>query len=304
MAPAKPTYDSVDIPARAGSDDGLDLFEEPASKRFTTLLCVNLGLLLFACGGLTYLTHGWDPTAFLCTAGYVMCGLGFALPTCMGGAAEEAKLKAFEPACKGLYTFVGALLNALGLAMGIAGSLMYSPTVNRVMYRLDEEREFDFMRDFANIIWAISFFLFPVGVGLFLAERKMTLSAYNASARKPPPTVFDKNLRVLFWSFVMLCVCAVGGVFFCFDEQPGWELTACVLFGVAGCIKLSLLAVEVKEMCEERARGAERGGADSARSSVAGFDGNEGSPLLRGSPTIAPSAHTSDLLGDPTLAKP
>jgi hypothetical protein len=188
--------------------------------------------------------------------------------------------------------------------MGIVGSLMYSPTVNRVMYRLDEEREFDFMRNFANIIWAISFFLFPVGVGLFLAERKMTLSAYNASVHKPPPSVYDKNLRVLFWSFVMLCVCAVGGVFFCFDEQPGWELTACVLFGVAGCIKVSLLVVEVKEMCEERARGTGGEGTDSVSSSVAGFGGNEGSPLLRGSPTIAPSAHTSDLLGDPTFAKP
>ena len=273
MAPAKPTYASVDIPARARSDDGSDLFEEPASKRITTLLCVNLGLLLFACGGLTYLTHGWDPTAFLCTAGYVMCGLGLALPACMGGA-EEEKLRAFEPACKGLYTFLGTLLNALGLAMGIAGSLMYSPTVNRMMYRLDEEREFDFMRDFANIIWAISFFLFPLGVGLFLAERKMTLTAYNAAARKPPPTIYDKNLRVLFWSFVMLCVCAVGGVFFCFDEQPGWELTACVLFGVAGCITVSLLAVEVKEMCEARApgRGARRrtARAGRARRSAAG----------------------------------
>ena len=41
MAPAKPTYDSVDIPPRAGSDDGSDLFEEPASKRITMLLCVN-----------------------------------------------------------------------------------------------------------------------------------------------------------------------------------------------------------------------------------------------------------------------
>ena len=303
MAPAKPTYDSVVIPPRAGSDDGSDLFEEPASKRITMLLCVNTGLLLFACGGLTYLTHGWDPTAFLCTAGYVMCGLGLALPACMGGA-EEEKLKEFEPACKGLYTFVGTLLNALGLAMGIVGSLMYSPTVNRVMYRLDEEREFDFMRNFANIIWAISFFLFPVGVGLFLAERKMTLSAYNASVHKPPPSVYDKNLRVLFWSFVMLCVCAVGGVFFCFDEQPGWELTACVLFGVAGCIKVSLLVVEVKEMCEESARGTGGEGTDSSRSSVAGFGGNEGSPLMRGSPIIAPSAHTSDLLGDPTFAKP
>ena len=77
-----------------------------------------------------------------------------------------------------------------------------------------------------------------------------------------------------------------------------------MLFGVAGCIKVSLLAVEVKEMCEARARGAGGEASDGARrSSAAERGGNEGSPLLRGSPTIAPSAHTSDLLGDPSFAK-
>jgi hypothetical protein len=101
----------------------------------------------------------------------------------------------------------------------------------------------------------------------------------------------------------MLCVCAVGGVFFCFDEQPGWELTACVLFGVAGLIKVSLLAVEVKEMCGARARGAGEAADGARRSSAAERGGNEGSPLLRGSPNIAPSAHTSDLLGDPSFVK-
>ena len=149
-----------------------------------------------------------------------MCGLGLALPACMGGA-EEEKLRAFEPACKGLYTFLGTLLNAHTLAMGIAGSLMYSPTVNRMMYRLDEEREFDFMRDFANIIWAVSFFLFPLGVGLFLAERKMTLTAYNAARASRRPRFTTRTCACSSGRFVMLCVCAVGGVFFCFDEQPG-----------------------------------------------------------------------------------
>ena len=116
-------------------------------------------MLLFALGGLTYLTHGWDPTAFYCTAGYVMCGIGLALPSCFGKV-EERKLAEFAPTCSGLYRFVGSVLNILGLCMGIAGSLMYSPTINRVMYRLDEEREFEFMRQFANVIWAVSFFLF------------------------------------------------------------------------------------------------------------------------------------------------
>lgn len=297
MPPKHTSYDSVTIPSTVGSDDGSDPFEEPASRRIIMLLCVNIGLLLFALGGLMYLTHGWDPTAFLCTAGYVMCGLGLALPVFFGQG-EEQKLANFAPKCKGLYTLIGTLLNVTGIGLGIAGSLMYSPTINRVMYRLDEEKEFDFMRDFANIIWAVSFFLFPPGVGLFLLERYQTLAAYNESIGKEPPSIFHKNLRVLFWSFVMLCICAIGGVFFCFDEQPGWELTACVLFGVAGCIKVSLLVVEVYEICSE-------GGAKNASQQ----DGSsfENSPLKhRESPggKIKPSKHTADLLGDPSFGGP
>jgi hypothetical protein len=225
------------------------------------------------------------------------------------GNTEEQKLKNFEPACKVLYVFCGTALTVLGLAMGIIGSLMYSPTVNRMMYRLDEENEFEFMRKFANIIWSISFFLFPVGIGFFLLERRTTLAAYHESVRKPPPTVFDKNLRVLFWSFVTLCVCAVGGVFFCFDERPGWERTACALFGIAGMIKVSLLVAEVREMffdSDESSvrRGEDEETRDSARSSVNGFGGyRDGSPLLRGSCAIAPNKDTAEFLGDPSFAK-
>lgn len=248
------SYHSVYITARhksTGSDDISDPFEEPASRRLCQLLFVNLGLLLFALGGVMYLTHGWDPTAFLCTAGYVMCGLGLGLPVFIGQN-EEEKLQSFTPTCKGMYTVVGTFLNAVGLGLGILGSLMYSPTVNKAIVNLHSENEFEWMRQFANVIWAVSFFMFPPGVGLFLLERMQTLRAYNAHVGKPPPSIFDKNLRLLFWSFVMLCICALGGVFFCFDEQPGWELTACVLFAVAGGIKVALLVVEVGEACSPK----------------------------------------------------
>ena len=266
---------------------------------------VNVGLLLFALGGLTYLTHGWDPTAFYCTAGYVMCGIGLALPSCFGKV-EERKLAEFAPTCSGLYRFVGSVLNILGLCMGIAGSLMYSPTINRVMYRLDEEREFEFMRQFANVIWAVSFFLFPVGVGLFFLDRKMTLTAYNATRGKPPPSVFDKNLRVLMWSFVMLCVCAVGGIFFCFDDEPGAEIAACALFGLAGAIKVSLLCVEVAEMCGYEVsaccggRGGEGRGGGRGGAGGKGAGGGETAPLLGGGArAIPPDETTAGMLGDP-----
>ena len=120
----------------------------------------------------------------------------------------------------------------------------------------------------------MSFFLFPVGVGLFFLDRKMTLTAYNATRGKPPPSVFDKNLRVLMWSFVMLCVCAVGGIFFCFDDEPGAEIAACALFGLAGAIKVSLLCVEVAEMCGYEVsaccggRGGEGGGSPGGPSQL------------------------------------
>lgn len=263
---------------------------------------VNIGLLLFAAGGLTYLTEGWDPTAFLCTAGYVMCGLGLALPSCIGSA-EETKLRPYAPGCSGLYRFAGTLLNILGLLMGIAGSLMYSPTVNEWLYKLDEEEEHEWMREFANIIWAVSFFLFPAGVGLFLAERRMTLTAHNAVRGRPPPGIFHKNLRVLTWSFIMLCVCAVGGVFFCFDEEPGAELTACLLFGAAGCIKFGLLVVELCEMAECCGWGG--GGGGDGRSREDGGVGEQ-TPLTRGrgdSPTaIEPNKATAEILGDPSFS--
>lgn len=324
-------YDSIDV---VSEDDAM--FEEPAWKRLITLVSVrgpslerapppavptspatfrlgcvfltlvagplpsqvNIGLLLFAAGGLTYLTEGWDPTASLCTAGYVMCGLGLALPSCIGSA-EETKLRIYAPGCSGLYRFVGTILNILGLLMGIVGSLMYSPTVNEWLYKLDEEEEHEWMREFANVIWAISFFLFPVGVGLFLAERRMTLAAHNAVRGKPPPGFFHKNLRVLTWSFIMLCVCAVGGVFFCFDEAPGAELIACVLFGAAGCIKFGLLVVELCEMAECCGWG---GGGRSREDGGVG----ERTPLTRdrgGSPTaIEPDKATAEILGDPSFS--
>ena len=217
-------YESIDV---VSEDDAM--FEEPAWKRLITLVSVrgpsleraapsrphvprhfpprlrvsnlvagplpsqvNIGLLLFAAGGLTYLTEGWDPTAFLCTAGYVMCGLGLALPSCVGSA-EETKLRICAPGCGGLYRFVGTILNILGLLMGIVGSLMYSPTVNEWLYKLDEEEEHEWMREFANVIWAVSFFLFPAGVGLFLAERARDVRRAQRRAWKTTPGFFSQK---------------------------------------------------------------------------------------------------------------
>ena len=97
----------------------------------------------------------------------------------------------------------------------------------------------------------------------------------------------------------MLCVCAVGGVFFCFDEALGAELIACVLFGAAGCIKFGLLVVELCEMAECCGWG---GGGRSREDGGVG----ERTPLTRdreGSPTaIEPDKATAEILGDPSFS--
>lgn len=63
------------------------------------------------------------------------------------------------------------------------GSLMYSPTVNNAILqtRADTRREFEWLRHFANVLWAVSFFLFPVGVGLFLFDRWVWREAVSSS---------------------------------------------------------------------------------------------------------------------------
>ena len=116
---------------------------------------------MFALGALMYLQKGWDPTSFFCTAGYVLCGVGMALPQCLSKD-KASKLRGQENMAinSSAYQFFGTLFNVIGLAMGIVGSLMYSPTVLHAMFGADmnENREWEWMRNWANIIWAVSFF--------------------------------------------------------------------------------------------------------------------------------------------------
>jgi hypothetical protein len=286
-----------------------------------------MGLLMFALGALMYLQKGWDPTSFFCTAGYVLCGVGMALPQCLSKENKD-RLRGQENMAinSAGYQFFGTIFNVIGLAMGTLGSLMYSPTVLHAVFgaEMNDNMEWEWMRNWVNVIWAVSFFMFPIGVGMFLVERWECISAHNEAVGKPPPSPWDKNMRILVWAEIMLGICAVGGVFFCFDDDPGAYFIACALFVLAGVIKVSLLVYEVCEMsgccCGAGVFDEEHGMPvnslanektpllnDDAGSTVKGTPGSAGkgsrgrdsagSPP--GSPPIAPSSDTSSLLGDP-----
>lgn len=74
------------------------------------------------------------------------------------------------------------------------------------------------------------------------------MRVHNLVSGKPPPSLWDRDLRVLVWSEVMLCIFAVGGVFFCFDKSREAAVTSWILFFCGGCIKVGLLAAEVLDM--------------------------------------------------------
>ena len=259
-----------------------------------------MGLVCFGAGAITYLTHGWDPTSFFCTAGYLLCGLGMALPqgTCFSSPDdredpdvhlhEDAKVtRAHNAVLRG----VGLFLNVVGLLLGIVGSLMYSPTVNNFLFhsKADTWGEFEWLRHIANMLWAVSFFLFPVGVGLFLFDRWSVMYAHNAAVGKAPPSLWNRNLRVLVWSELMLCIFAVGGVFFCFEHDENAAVTSWILFFCGGCIKVGLLFAELLDMVlGTNCAGGRGAGVDICGGTVDGGDD-----------AVSDANHTAALLGDP-----
>lgn len=276
---------------------------------------MNLGLLCFAAGALTYLTEGWDPTSFFCTAGYLLCGLGMALPPGLcfnkrkdlgdiGSPRGEALLHEdarAAMACHSVYRAAGTTFNVVGLLLGIVGSLMYSPTVNAAIWgdKADESNEHEWLRHYANVMWAVSFFLFPIGVGFFLYDRLEVMRVHNLATGKPPPSVFDRNLRVLVWSELMLLIFAVGGVFFCADFSQTAEVTSWVLFFCGGCIKVGLLFSEVMDMCLGTNIAGGRGAEVDMCGSQRGVKDNGGKVTKNGPDDIAPAKDTSAMLGDP-----
>ena len=113
------------------------------------------------------------------------------------------------------------------------------------------------------------------------------MKAHNKATGREPPSLSDRNLRVLVWSELMLCIFAVGGVFFCFDASPEAAVTSWILFFCGGCIKVGLLLAEVLDMVL---------GTNCAGGRGAGVDICGGLP---GKDDADDNSHTAALLGEP-----
>lgn len=247
------------VAMRRGYSSG-DLGRRPkVATNVTVLVFANLGLLAFFLGGVYYVLAGWDQTAILCVVGYVCCGMALAVPsmtfaqsrgemTEAGAASAEASAER-DP--RASWRVMAACLNILGLVLGILGSLLYSPGFDKWATdgKLDpyvSEADFEYLTDKANVIWAVSFLLFPIGSWFFLYDKKMSLKERAEARGVRPPGYFSQELYLYVWIEISLCIFAVGGMMFCFDEHDYLLVGALVLFFIGGSIKAGLMFHELK----------------------------------------------------------
>jgi len=224
----------------------------------TVLAFTNLGLLSFFLGGVYFVIEGWDQTAICCVIGYVSCGVALAVPSLTFASSEEDEEVFMEPATpehdrmvkderSRHWWRVGAgILNVMGLLLGILGSLLYSPAfIEFWTNRSQNEEQFERVTDHANVIWAVSFILFPLGSGLFLLDRKKTLDTRAELTNRPKRGYFSQELYLYTWIEIALTIFAVGGLFFCFDDNSASLVLALVLFFIGGGIKAGLMFHEL-----------------------------------------------------------
>jgi hypothetical protein len=143
------------------------------------------------------------------------------------------------------------------------------------------------LTDRANVIWAISFLLFPIGSGLFLYDRKRTLEKRAALKQRRAPGYFSQELYLYTWIEIALVIFAVGGMLFCFDDNEGLLVGSLVLFFIGGGIKAGLMFHELRMFFG--------GTCDAMREVRDSDDSDERSPLIGDRDNMS---DTSSLLGD------
>lgn len=269
-------------------------FNRRQPTNVAVLTLANLGLLSFFLGGVEWVFNGWDKTAFFCVAGYVFCGLALAVPSMTfaktdgsGEARDDQETFNMDNERRHWRVFA-AILNVVGLVLGILGSLLYSPgfdtwATSGELKPYVREEDFEMLTDQANVIWALSFVVFPIGSGLFLLDKKKTLEAKATARGVKPPGYFSSHLYLYTWIEIALVIIAVGGLLFCFDENRTLLVTSLVLFLIGGSIKAGLMFHELKNFVGNSCEG------------VVDAD-DETTPLLSDS---SGSVSTSSLLGDP-----
>jgi hypothetical protein len=277
-----------------------DLGRRPKfATNVAVLLLTNVGLLSFFLGGVYFVLSGWDQTATLCVVGYVCCGLALAIPSMtFSKSLDDEKVACDDDEAKRdedsrvLYRVFAGVLNVAGLILGILGSLLYSPGFCKwaTSGRFDpyvNDADFETLTDRANVIWAISFLLFPIGSGLFLYDRKRTLEKRAALKQRRAPGYFSQELYLYTWIEIALVIFAVGGMLFCFDDNEGLLVGSLVLFFIGGGIKAGLMFHELRMFFG--------GTCDAMREGHDSDDSDERSPLIGDRDNMS---DTSSLLGD------
>ena len=258
MSPMKPPTRIKTKPMSRSRSLGNLSGKPKVATNVTVLAFTNLGLLSFFLAGVYFVIEGWDQTAIWCVIGYVSCGMALAVPSLTFSSSEEDEEVFMEPATpehdrmvkdeRSRYWWrVGAgVLNVLGLLLGILGSLLYSPAfIQFWTNRSQDEEQFERVTDHANVIWAVSFILFPLGSGLFLLDRKKTLDTRAELMHRPKRGYFSQELYLYTWIEIALTIFAVGGLFFCFDDNSASLVFSLVLFFIGGGIKAGLMFHEL-----------------------------------------------------------
>ena len=171
---------------------------------------------------------------------------------------------------------MGAALNVGGIALGILGSALYSPTFDQI---LPHKMSLDEVHHWANIIWAVSFLFFPLGVACFLYDQYEDLRLKHENdteAQGEPPSIWHRDLRLVVWAEIALVIFFIGSIFFCYEHFYGALVTAVVFFTLGGVIKVALLCIELWEACCARPIGTKKEPAAAAAT--------ETTPLLKDEP--------------------
>ena len=149
------------------------------------LVFANVGLILFVVAGVFYIKEDWDRFSLLCVLGYASIIIGLILPELLADV-DKVGRTTFHPTEtreiddkieKGIrerkwIQFWGTVMMIVGIFLGIVGSLLYSPTIVSVL-----SSKMIPLIDEANLVWAISFLIFPVGFGLLTYDKLMTLQS-------------------------------------------------------------------------------------------------------------------------------
>lgn len=217
----------------------------------------NVGLILFVVAGVFYIKEDWDRFSLLCVLGYASIIIGLILPELLAADVDKGGRTTFHPTGtreiddkieKGIrerkwIQFWGTVMMIVGILLGIVGSLLYSPTIVSVL-----SSKMIPLIDEANLVWAISFLIFPVGFGLLTYDKLMTLQslADEGLDDEASVTIWHPQMRVFLWTEICLILFAIAGIVVVSLPNALGEAFGLFLFALGALIKVCLLFYELR----------------------------------------------------------